>query len=239
MYAAFFIGNIASGKSTATRYLESRGAMRVDLDQWAKDLYYPGSDVVCEIADAFGLDVLSQDGGINKSVLAERAFASDEAVRTLNGIVHPRLKRRLSELLLPSLCCSVSAPDIPLLVVEVSVPEAFVDMFPLADAVVAVSAPLDERRSRAVSRGMSQDDFDARALCQPSEEELCAMATVVIDNTRADDSLFDSLDSWVQSLPIGAALAVDSYEGPGASRALDASVQGPKSAADVTEETYE
>ena len=51
MITFFLIGNIASGKSTAARYLERRGAMRIDLDQLAKDLYQPGSAVVDAIAE--------------------------------------------------------------------------------------------------------------------------------------------------------------------------------------------
>ncbi|OUP08062.1 dephospho-CoA kinase [Collinsella sp. An2] len=201
MYAAFVIGNIASGKSTATRYLESRGAHRIDLDQWAKDLYVPGSDVVQEIAETFGYDVLDAEGGIQRRLLAERAFSTPESIASLNAIVHPRLKQRLSEILLPSLCCSVSLPDYGLLVIEVSVPRAFQDIFPLADAVLAITAPLEVRRERAIERGMDSDDFDARSACQPSEDELRSMATVVIDNTSADNSLFAQLDRWLETLP--------------------------------------
>ena len=43
MFTVFVLGNIASGKSTACRYFESRGAMLIDLDELAKSLYVPGS----------------------------------------------------------------------------------------------------------------------------------------------------------------------------------------------------
>ena len=36
MFTVFVLGNIASGKSTACRYFESRGAMLIDLDELAK-----------------------------------------------------------------------------------------------------------------------------------------------------------------------------------------------------------
>ena len=41
MFTVFVLGNIASGKSTACRYFESRGAMLIDLDELAKSLYVP------------------------------------------------------------------------------------------------------------------------------------------------------------------------------------------------------
>ena len=64
--------------------------------------------------------------------------------------------------------------------------------------MIAVSAPLEVRRERAIARGMSVVDFDARASVQPSEDEIIAMADHCIDNTRGDDSLFDALDAWVR-----------------------------------------
>ena len=60
MFTVFVLGNIASGKSTACRYFESRGAMLIDLDELAKSLYVPGSDIVNALADEFGWDILDR-----------------------------------------------------------------------------------------------------------------------------------------------------------------------------------
>ena len=89
MFTVFVLGNIASGKSTACRYLESHGAMLIDLDELAKSLYVPGSDIVNALAEEFGWDILDGEGGIRRNVLAARAFASPDTVARLNGIVHP------------------------------------------------------------------------------------------------------------------------------------------------------
>lgn len=203
MITLFLIGSIASGKSTASRHLERRGALRIDLDELAKSLYQPGSAVVEAIADEFGWDVLDELGGIDRARLARRAFDSPESARRLDSIVHPVLIEQLGLRLLPANCCSVMVPEHELAVVEVSAPAGFTDAFSLADEVVAVTAPLEVRRERAIERGMDPDDFDRRAECQPSEEELCAMATRVIDNSIADDRLFDELDSWLVEHGIG------------------------------------
>ena len=90
MFTVFVLGNIASGKSTACRYLESHGAMLIDLDELAKSLYVPGSDIVNALAEEFGWDILDEEGGIRRSILASRAFASPDSVARLNGLVHPR-----------------------------------------------------------------------------------------------------------------------------------------------------
>ena len=197
MYTLFLIGNIASGKSTAARYLERKGAWRIDLDVMAKDLYIPGSQLALDIADAFGWDVLDRSGSLKMKALAERAFETPEQTARLNAIVHPVLLEQLSHMLLPANCCSTLVPDHSLVVVEISAPVSFQDAFGLADEVIAISAPYDIRRSRALERGMDADDFERRAGVQPSEAELCALADRVIDNTAADDSLFDALDQML------------------------------------------
>lgn len=202
MITLFLIGNIASGKSTAARYLERRGALRIDLDELAKDLYQPGSAVVDEIAAEFGWDVVNANGGIDRAVLADRAFATPEDTARLNAIVHPVVLEQLGLRLLPANCCSVMVPEHPFAVVEVSAPEGFEDAFALADEVVAITAPLEARRLRAIERGMDADDFDRRAECQPSDERLLALATRSIDNSAADDSLFDSLDALLEELGV-------------------------------------
>lgn len=196
MFTAFVIGNLASGKSTATRYLASRGARRIDLDRLAKDLYVPGSEIVESLVDAFGAEILDEGGYIRTRVLAECAFATPESAHQLNSIVLPVVYDRLNNLLLPS-SCTVEDDGVTFTVVEVSLAQEFTYAFNLADEIIAITAPADIRRMRAIERGMSAEDFDARAALQPSEEELCSLASLVIDNAAGDDSLFAALDAWM------------------------------------------
>lgn len=197
-FTLFVIGNIASGKSTACSYLARSGARHLDLDVIAKSLYVPGSAIVDSIAEAFGWDVLDESGEVRSSVLAQRAFVDEGSVHQLNEIVHPVLLDYLSNILLPVPCCSLVVPTPALTVVEISAPASFTDAFGLADEVIAITAPLDTRRARAIERGMCGSDFDARSDLQPSEDELKMMADTVIDNSVADDTLFRSLDLWLE-----------------------------------------
>ena len=199
MYTLFVIGNIASGKSTACRYLASLGGQYIDLDDLAKSLYVPGSDLVFSIAEAFGWDVLQEDGSVNRAVLASRAFSDDASIQTLNDLVHPYLLQQLGLRLVPENCCTVMKPSFPFTVVEISVPRAIEDAFSLADDIVAISAPLSIRRARALERGMAPADFDRRAALQPSEMELASLATIVIDNARESDDLFLQLRNLLLS----------------------------------------
>lgn len=198
MFTAFFIGNIASGKSLATRYLASRGAWRIDMDDLAKSLYEPESEIVNELACAFGMHILDEDGCIITSELARSAFSDSEHAELLNQIVHPHVKERLARMLVPPVCCAASGPSCSLAVVEISVPKSFVDVFDLADEIVAISAPEELRRERALSRGMQLQDFDARSQAQPSEDDLCSLADYVIENVDDMAGLLSAIDAWAE-----------------------------------------
>ena len=197
MITVFLIGNIASGKSSAARYLESRGAYRIDLDHECKALYVPGSSLVQDIVQAFGDDVLDDRGGICTHALARHAFSDAASTARLEAIVYPALIERLKELL-ASLEARLDAAA--LVIVEVSAPTSFMNAFSLADEVLAIVAPFDVRRDRALLRGMSAADFEARAAIQPSEDTLRSLATAVIENTGTELELHRALDAWVASV---------------------------------------
>ena len=198
MFTAFFIGNIASGKSLATRYLASCGAWRIDLDDLAKSLYEPESEIVKELACAFGMHILDEDGCIITSELAHSAFCDSEHTELLNQIVHPHVKERLSRMLVPPVCCAASGSSCSLAVVEISVPISFVVFFDLAFAVASFSAPVVLRRARAISRVMQPKYFYARSQAQPSEDELCSLADYVIENTDDMAGLLSAIDAWAE-----------------------------------------
>ena len=197
MYTVFIIGNIASGKSHASRFLESKGARRIDLDDLAKSLYIPGSAIVDELCQAFGFEILDGQGGIDRSALSSRAFSTPESAARLNAIVHPAVHEQLVLRLLPAHCCSVMVPRHELTCVEISVADAFTSTFSLADEVLAITAPLETRRRRAAVRGMDCDEFDRRSELQPSENDLCALADTVIENAGSSESLERALVSWL------------------------------------------
>lgn len=198
MRTAFLAGGIASGKSTVASLLRGRGARLVDLDQVSREVLEPGSGVLAEIAAEFGDDLLdAETGELNRGLLASRAFASPEATARLEEIEMPAIRERLGELLAPS-CCAASMPA--LTVVEVPLLDRVEDMLALADDVLVVVAPLTLRRERAIGRGMTGEDFDARVAHQPSDDYLRAHATYVIDNTGDEAALEAAVSAWLREV---------------------------------------
>ena len=95
---------------------------------------------------------------VNRALLAERAFATPEGTAALNAITHPRILERLGELV-TGVCCMETAR---VTVVEVPLIESCPDSMVLADEVVTVACPAELRRTRAIGRGMTGEDFDER-----------------------------------------------------------------------------
>ena len=202
MRTVFLAGGIASGKSTVARLLHAHGAWLCDLDQVAREVVAPGSEVLERIADEFGDDVINPETGeLRRAELACRAFDTPEDTARLEAIEMPAIRARLSEILTTS-CCAATAPV--LAVVEVPLLDRVEDLLPLADAVLVVVASLALRRERAIGRGMDGNDFDRRVAAQPTDEWLRAHATHVIDNTGDAAALEAAVSEWWDAFVGGA-----------------------------------
>ena len=194
MRTVFLAGGIASGKSTVARLLARRGAWLCDLDQIARDVVAPGSEVLDQIAAEFGDDLIDPETGeLDRHGLAVRAFDSAADTRRLERIEMPAIKARLTQIL-TNTSCAATAPVVA--VVEVPLLDRVEDLLPLADDVLVVVAPMVLRRSRAIGRGMTGADFDRRVAQQRSEEYLRSHATDVIDNSGNAERLEAAVDAW-------------------------------------------
>src|SRR5919197_719785 len=141
-------GGIGSGKSTVAARLVERGAVLIDSDVIAREVVEPGTSGLAEIVAAFGTDVLTGDGALDRPALAHVVFGDAEARQRLNAIVHPRVRERSAEIISAAPADAVVVQDIPLLVEN--------GMAPLFPLVVVVHADEQERVRRLVpSPGMA------------------------------------------------------------------------------------
>ena len=85
-------GGIGMGKSAAAELLAKHGAKISDSDVIARELAEPGQPSLQAIAEAFGNEVLRADGSLDRGRVAELVFGNDEARRTLEDILHPRIR---------------------------------------------------------------------------------------------------------------------------------------------------
>ena len=82
-------GSIAVGKSFVSEVLTELGCHVLDADQIARRVVEPGTPGLGALVDAFGRDILTADGALDRARLGALVFA-DEAQRTLlNSLLHP------------------------------------------------------------------------------------------------------------------------------------------------------
>ena len=175
-------GGIGAGKSTVSRAFAECGGVIVDGDVISREVVQPGTEGLAALVEHFGDGILLPDGALNRPALAGIAFSDEDKRLTLNGIVHPLVAHRRSELIAAAAEDAVIIEDIPLLVESQMAP-----MFPL---VVIVHAEPEVRVRRLIDhRGFSEDDAKARISAQATDEQRRRVADVWLDNTGSEGEL--------------------------------------------------
>lgn len=88
-------GGIGCGKSTVSRLLRVMGYPVYDCDSRARALMESDAPLRRQLREAFGADVYRRDGRLDRPRLAASVFGDAEALRRLNGCVHPAVGRDL------------------------------------------------------------------------------------------------------------------------------------------------
>jgi dephospho-CoA kinase len=82
-------GSIAVGKSFVLGVLAELGCRVLDADATARQVVAPGTPGLRSVVEAFGTDVLREDGMLDRSALGAIVFSNDEKRQLLNSILHP------------------------------------------------------------------------------------------------------------------------------------------------------
>ena len=88
-------GSIATGKSTVAAMLKDFGLPIVDADIVARQVVEPGTETLAKIAEAFGEDVIQQDGTMDREKVGAIIFHQPEQRQVLNGIIHPAIRTEM------------------------------------------------------------------------------------------------------------------------------------------------
>ncbi|PZG94790.1 dephospho-CoA kinase [Streptomyces sp. NTH33] len=175
MLSVGLTGGIGAGKSEVSRLLVECGAVLIDADRIAREVVAPGTPGLQAVVEAFGRDVLAEDGSLDRPRLGAIVFADPEKLAVLNSIVHPLVGARSRELQEAAAEDAVVVHDVPLLTEN--------GLAPLYDVVVVVDASPETQRDRLVRlRGMTEGDARARMAAQATREKRLEIADIVIDN---------------------------------------------------------
>ncbi|MGY9070359.1 dephospho-CoA kinase [Streptomyces sp. CAS3] len=181
-------GGIGAGKSEVSRLLVEHGAVLIDADRIAREVVAPGTPGLAAVVEAFGPDILTEDGSLDRPRLGSIVFTDPDRLAVLNSIVHPLVGARSRELEEAAAPDAVVIHDVPLLTEN--------GLAPFYDLVIVVDASPETQLDRLIRlRGMTEEDARARMAAQATREQRRAIADIVIDNDVPLDALRKRVDA--------------------------------------------
>lgn len=167
-------GNIGTGKSTLLRMLVDLGAEGIDADEVAHQVMAPGGAAYAPVVEAFGPEIVTASGAIDRPKLATIVFDDSAALHRLESIVHPvvfaEIRRRLQH------------AQQPVVVIEAIKLLESDWVRRLTDQIWVVVASETIQRERLIARGVSPAEAKRRLAMQSSPAEKMRQADVVIHN---------------------------------------------------------
>ncbi len=186
-------GGIASGKSTASAYIEEQGFKVLDADVYARKVTEKDSPGYHKIIETFGKDILDDDEEIDRAALGKIIFNDPEERQKLNDISHPEIRRMMNADQDAFLKENHVFLDIPLLF-ENGLDEK-------CDLTVTVYVTRENQLERLMSRnGLSEADAAARIDSQMALEEKKILSDRVFDNNGDKENLFRQIDAFLLEL---------------------------------------
>jgi len=184
-------GGIGSGKSTVSQFLAELGAVILDADKVGHEAFKPNTEAWREVVAAFGQEILSPDGEIDRKKLGEIVFGQPESLLRLNQIMHPRMyemmKARIEE---------YRQQGVAVVVLEAAllIEASWTSLVDEVWITVASEARILERLKE--QRGLAEEQTLARIRSQLPSEERIKHADVVINN----DGDLDAVKAKVNEL---------------------------------------
>jgi len=173
-------GSIGSGKSTVSGFFEKLGAIVIDADQVSRQVVEPGSPALKELTVAFGENILNPDGSLNRTLVAEIVFSSDEKRELLNSIIHPIIFNEIN-----STIEKHREKGAEIIILEAALILEKKGLIKLIDKLIVVSIDEETQKKRLEGRGdLSREQINARINSQLTNNEKIKYADYIIDNNQ-------------------------------------------------------
>ena len=190
-------GGLGAGKSTALGALERLGAATISSDAIVHELWAGDERLRAAVVERWGPEV-APGGVVDRSAVAERAFADPEERAWLEGMLWPLVGARVAAWLTEARAEPPAGARRPRAAV-VEVPLLFeAGQQDIYDATIAVVSDEALRRERAAARGHAS--VDERAARQLSQEEKAQLATFVVRNDGTERDLQRELSAVLDKL---------------------------------------
>ena len=185
MLSVGLTGGIASGKSLAAQLFVQKGACLIDADRVARDVVRPGEEGFQLVRNAFGSDIITPSGELDRVKLGTIVFADPGKRKFLDTTLHPFIINRIFShigQLNDQRYQGIVLVDIPLLF-ECGLQERF-------DKTVLVYATPETQQQRLMQRSSITPEAARQRLCsQMAMDDKRQYADYIIDNTGSLDAL--------------------------------------------------
>ena len=178
-----------------------------EADRLAHEVYKPNSTVLRELADAFGSELIQEDGNLNRGELGKVVFGNAEALQKLERIVWPHVQDLVQTRIQELKDSFMSLPEKrPIIVVEAAVLlDAGWNEFQDGVWVVKVSpevalARLQEHRNMAHDEALQRIEAQKsrRGMGNLQEEIDKGVVSAVVDNSGDVEALKKVLREMLQ-----------------------------------------
>ena len=167
-------GPSGAGKGLFCSYLAEFGCTVIDCDKIAHSVTKKGSQCLAELVKAFGAEILTKDGRLNRRKLAKLAFSDPKKTETLNAITHPAILKIIDDKI--EKAKSTVVLDAPLLV------EGGLDA--ICDIVVVIEADESTRLERIMTRDhLIKEDAAIRLKAKKNLERTAKMRYYINNGT--------------------------------------------------------
>lgn len=189
-------GSIAVGKSFVLGVLAELGCRVLDADTTAREVVAPGTPGLKAVVDAFGKEILTEEGDLDRSKLASTVFADEELRLRLNSILHPFIIAAQDERIRewerrdPNGIAVVDAA----LMIESGGYRRF-------DKLIVVHCRPDVQLQRLMSRdGLSRPEAEQRIGTQMPQEEKKKFADFLIDTSDGFENTRQQIEAVFRQL---------------------------------------
>lgn len=195
MFKLGLTGGIATGKTTISNYLKTKGIPVLDADEYARKVVEPGTPGLTDIVNTFGKQVLQSDGSLNRKLLGQIIFNDMTARQKLNGITHPRIQQMMTDKLqkLAKDKTPLVILDIPLLLENHNIAGA--------DAIMVVTVPESIQLNRLMQRNnLTKEEAQRRIDAQMPLSEKEKLADFIVDNSGTIANTLTQVDKVIQNI---------------------------------------
>lgn len=181
-------GPTGAGKTTVSQLFEAQGCIVIDCDKIAREVTTYHVDCLKDLCYAFGSDIVNEKGILNRTLLAQRAFADKEQTQRLNQITHPWIVKEIHMLIqrYQKQNADVVVLDAPTLIES--------GLYRDCHKNIAVLAPVQVRLDRIIQRdGLTEEQALLRIHAQPPDSFYLTQCDIILDGCLSRSTLSEQI----------------------------------------------